>query len=209
MSQKRLHPIFVYAICIENNPFFQKESHSATLPAPANASATPNSAYSSNRWFVEKTSSICPLLWLWRRRSGWLPHLINYIAFCKSYWSCLLVFCLHYRQGTFNRHGTNQRRKSALANPKKGRKLGLGVGDKGLKWKVKREQSNGCATAFALGRSSVACWQGASCLESSSRAWEGPYVVQEAYTNGSYRIVNCNGIGDFPLRGRFLKRYYA
>lgn len=36
--------------------------------------------------------------------------------------------------------------------------------------------------------------------------WEGPYVVQEAYTNGSYRIVSCNGTGEFPLRGRFLKR---
>ena len=39
--------------------------------------------------------------------------------------------------------------------------------------------------------------------------WEGPYVVQEAYANGSYRIANSNGIGEIPISGYFLKRYYA
>ena len=38
--------------------------------------------------------------------------------------------------------------------------------------------------------------------------WEGPYIVQEAYSNGSYKIVHNNGIGEISISGRFLKPYY-
>ncbi|KAF9661842.1 hypothetical protein SADUNF_Sadunf19G0110800 [Salix dunnii] len=39
--------------------------------------------------------------------------------------------------------------------------------------------------------------------------WDGPYVVQEVYTNGAYKIVDENGLRIRPINGKFLKRYYA
>ncbi|KAL6342933.1 hypothetical protein AAG906_016953 [Vitis piasezkii] len=39
--------------------------------------------------------------------------------------------------------------------------------------------------------------------------WDGPYVVQEVYTNGAYKIVVEDGLRIDPINGEFLKRYYA
>ena len=39
--------------------------------------------------------------------------------------------------------------------------------------------------------------------------WDGPYVVQEVYTNGAYTIVEEDGLRIGPINGKFLKRYYA
>ena len=39
--------------------------------------------------------------------------------------------------------------------------------------------------------------------------WDGPYVVQEVYTNGAYKIVDQDGVRVNPINGRFLKQYYA
>ncbi|XP_021301215.1 uncharacterized protein LOC110429449 [Herrania umbratica] len=39
--------------------------------------------------------------------------------------------------------------------------------------------------------------------------WDGPYVVQEVYTHGAYKIVDQDGVRVGPINGRFLKRYYA
>ncbi|KAL9382329.1 hypothetical protein Peur_025364 [Populus x canadensis] len=39
--------------------------------------------------------------------------------------------------------------------------------------------------------------------------WDGPYMVQEVYTNGAYKIVDENGLRIGPINGKFLKRYYA
>ena len=39
--------------------------------------------------------------------------------------------------------------------------------------------------------------------------WDGPYVVREVYTNGSYKIVDQDGVKVGPINGKFLKRYYA
>ncbi|KAG9458986.1 hypothetical protein H6P81_003494 [Aristolochia fimbriata] len=39
--------------------------------------------------------------------------------------------------------------------------------------------------------------------------WEGSYVVQEAYTNGAYKLVTSNG-SELPItNGKFLKRFDA
>ncbi|XP_057249296.1 uncharacterized protein LOC130590766 [Beta vulgaris subsp. vulgaris] len=38
--------------------------------------------------------------------------------------------------------------------------------------------------------------------------WDGPYVVQEVYTNGAYKIVDADGLRIGPINGKFLKRYY-
>ncbi|KAM2415787.1 hypothetical protein ACFX1X_002106 [Malus domestica] len=38
--------------------------------------------------------------------------------------------------------------------------------------------------------------------------WDGPYVVQEVYTNGAYLIIAEDGLKIGPINGRFLKRYY-
>ena len=35
--------------------------------------------------------------------------------------------------------------------------------------------------------------------------WDDPYVVQEVYTNGSYKIVDQDGVRIGPINGRFLK----
>ena len=39
--------------------------------------------------------------------------------------------------------------------------------------------------------------------------WDGPYVVQEVYTNGAYKIVDGDGLRVGPINAKFLKRYYA
>ncbi|KAM1888246.1 hypothetical protein ACFX13_046395 [Malus domestica] len=38
--------------------------------------------------------------------------------------------------------------------------------------------------------------------------WDGPYVIQEVYTNGTYLIMAEDGLKIGPINGRFLKRYY-
>ncbi|KAM1863223.1 hypothetical protein ACFX14_003597 [Malus domestica] len=38
--------------------------------------------------------------------------------------------------------------------------------------------------------------------------WDGPYVVQEVYTNGAYLIMVEDGLKIGPINGRFLKCYY-
>ncbi|KAM2067325.1 hypothetical protein ACFX1T_043670 [Malus domestica] len=38
--------------------------------------------------------------------------------------------------------------------------------------------------------------------------WDGPYVVQEVYTNGACLIMAEDGLKIGPINGRFLKRYY-
>ncbi|KAL6315070.1 hypothetical protein AAG906_030923 [Vitis piasezkii] len=39
--------------------------------------------------------------------------------------------------------------------------------------------------------------------------WDGPYVVQEVYTNGAYKMVIEDGLRIVPINGKFLKCYYA
>ncbi|XP_034197970.1 uncharacterized protein LOC117613470 [Prunus dulcis] len=39
--------------------------------------------------------------------------------------------------------------------------------------------------------------------------WDGPYVVQEVYTSGAYKIIAEDGLRIGPINGKFLKRYYA
>ncbi|KAL0416649.1 UNVERIFIED_CONTAM: hypothetical protein Slati_3496800 [Sesamum latifolium] len=39
--------------------------------------------------------------------------------------------------------------------------------------------------------------------------WDGPYVVQEAYTNCAYKLIAEDGLQIGPINGNFLKRYYA
>ncbi|KAL0395043.1 UNVERIFIED_CONTAM: hypothetical protein Slati_4470500 [Sesamum latifolium] len=39
--------------------------------------------------------------------------------------------------------------------------------------------------------------------------WDGPYVAQEAYTNGAYKLVVEDDLRIGPINGKFLKRYYA
>ena len=39
--------------------------------------------------------------------------------------------------------------------------------------------------------------------------WEGPFVVESVYSNGSYRLIIANGDTlMMPINGRFLKKYY-
>ncbi|XP_070035590.1 uncharacterized protein LOC142175802 [Nicotiana tabacum] len=38
--------------------------------------------------------------------------------------------------------------------------------------------------------------------------WDGPYVVQEAYSSGAYKLVDADGMRNGPINGKFLKRYY-
>ncbi|XP_049385573.1 uncharacterized protein LOC125849530 [Solanum stenotomum] len=38
--------------------------------------------------------------------------------------------------------------------------------------------------------------------------WDCPYVIQEAYSNGAYKIVNADGVRISPINVKFLKRYY-
>ena len=39
--------------------------------------------------------------------------------------------------------------------------------------------------------------------------WEGPFVVESVYSNGSYRLISSNDDTlMMPINGRFLKKYY-
>ncbi|GAA0169936.1 hypothetical protein LIER_24313 [Lithospermum erythrorhizon] len=38
--------------------------------------------------------------------------------------------------------------------------------------------------------------------------WDGPYVVQEVYTIGSYLLVDQEGLKVGPINGCYLKKYY-
>ena len=39
--------------------------------------------------------------------------------------------------------------------------------------------------------------------------WEGPFVVESVYSNGSYSLITPNGDTlMMPINGRFLKKYY-
>ncbi|KAK4590311.1 hypothetical protein RGQ29_020742 [Quercus rubra] len=39
--------------------------------------------------------------------------------------------------------------------------------------------------------------------------WDGPYVVQEVYTNGAYKLIDNDGVRIGPINGKFPKRFYA
>ncbi|XP_074300597.1 uncharacterized protein LOC141631881 [Silene latifolia] len=39
--------------------------------------------------------------------------------------------------------------------------------------------------------------------------WDGPYDVQEVYTNGAYKIIDEDGVDVGPINGKFLKGYYS
>lgn len=39
--------------------------------------------------------------------------------------------------------------------------------------------------------------------------WDGPYVVQESYSNGTYKLVDADGVRIGPTNAKFLKRYYS
>ena len=39
--------------------------------------------------------------------------------------------------------------------------------------------------------------------------WDGPYVVQEFYTNDVYKIITKDGLRIDLVNGKFLKHYYA
>ncbi|XP_075099327.1 uncharacterized protein LOC142176143 [Nicotiana tabacum] len=41
-----------------------------------------------------------------------------------------------------------------------------------------------------------------------SAKWDGPYIVQEVYSSGSYKIVDLEGLRIGPINGKFMKRYY-
>ncbi|XP_070028660.1 uncharacterized protein [Nicotiana sylvestris] len=38
--------------------------------------------------------------------------------------------------------------------------------------------------------------------------WDEPYVVQEAYSSGAYKLVDADGMRIGPINGKFLKKYY-
>ncbi|XP_070034844.1 uncharacterized protein [Nicotiana tomentosiformis] len=38
--------------------------------------------------------------------------------------------------------------------------------------------------------------------------WDGPYVMQEAYSSGAYKLVDADDMGIGPINGKFLKKYY-
>ncbi|KAL0360937.1 UNVERIFIED_CONTAM: hypothetical protein Sradi_3778200 [Sesamum radiatum] len=39
--------------------------------------------------------------------------------------------------------------------------------------------------------------------------WDGPYIVKEAYTNSTYKLIAEDGLRIGLINGKFLKRYYA
>ena len=38
--------------------------------------------------------------------------------------------------------------------------------------------------------------------------WDDPYVIQEVYSNGAYKLVAEDGLRIGPINGKFLKQYY-
>ncbi|XP_075098054.1 uncharacterized protein LOC142175371 [Nicotiana tabacum] len=41
-----------------------------------------------------------------------------------------------------------------------------------------------------------------------SAKWDGPYIVQEVYSSGAYKIVDSEGLWIGPINGKFMNRYY-
>ncbi|XP_070049542.1 uncharacterized protein [Nicotiana tomentosiformis] len=41
-----------------------------------------------------------------------------------------------------------------------------------------------------------------------STKWDGPYIIQEVYSSGAYKIVDSEGLWIGPINGKFMKRYY-
>ncbi|XP_060194995.1 uncharacterized protein LOC132624194 [Lycium barbarum] len=41
-----------------------------------------------------------------------------------------------------------------------------------------------------------------------SAKWDGPYVVQEVYLSGAFKLVDSEGLRIGPINGKFMKRYY-
>ncbi|XP_070005835.1 uncharacterized protein [Nicotiana sylvestris] len=41
-----------------------------------------------------------------------------------------------------------------------------------------------------------------------SAKWDGPYIVQEVYSSGAYKIVDSEGLWIGPINGKLMKRYY-
>ncbi|XP_049367972.1 uncharacterized protein LOC125832824 [Solanum verrucosum] len=39
--------------------------------------------------------------------------------------------------------------------------------------------------------------------------WDTPYVIQEAYSNGAYKLLDADGVRIGPINAKFLKRYYS
>ncbi|XP_070041633.1 uncharacterized protein [Nicotiana tomentosiformis] len=38
--------------------------------------------------------------------------------------------------------------------------------------------------------------------------WDGPYVVQEAYSSGAYKLLDADVLRIDPINGKFLNKYY-
>ncbi|XP_070041261.1 uncharacterized protein [Nicotiana tomentosiformis] len=38
--------------------------------------------------------------------------------------------------------------------------------------------------------------------------WDGPYIVQEAYSSGAYKLIDADGMKIDLINGKFLKKYY-
>ncbi|XP_070012876.1 uncharacterized protein [Nicotiana sylvestris] len=38
--------------------------------------------------------------------------------------------------------------------------------------------------------------------------WDGPYIVQDDYSSGAYKLVDAYGMRIGPIIGKFLKKYY-
>ncbi|XP_070032504.1 uncharacterized protein [Nicotiana tomentosiformis] len=38
--------------------------------------------------------------------------------------------------------------------------------------------------------------------------WDRPYVMQEAYSDGAYKLIDVEGLRNGPINGKFLKKYY-
>ena len=38
--------------------------------------------------------------------------------------------------------------------------------------------------------------------------WDGPYVIQEVYSNGAYKLITGDGLRIGPINGNFFKQYY-
>ncbi|KAL4627192.1 hypothetical protein ACB092_05G150300 [Castanea dentata] len=46
-------------------------------------------------------------------------------------------------------------------------------------------------------------------IQKFTSKWDGPYVVQEIYTNEAYKLIDQEGVRIGPINGKFLKRFYA
>ncbi|XP_070055013.1 uncharacterized protein [Nicotiana tomentosiformis] len=41
-----------------------------------------------------------------------------------------------------------------------------------------------------------------------SAKWDEPYIVQEVYSSGAYKIIDSEGLWIIPMNGKFMKKYY-